>query len=79
MVDGKSLGRVVDLAFTCRGQVFGIIVPGSRRFLRSLSSNNALFIPWANICKIGFDVVLVELTSQQTTRVLGSEEETVEE
>lgn len=74
-VDGRCLGRVVDIAFTCRGQVFGIIVPGGRKFWKSLSAGDALFIPWCNICKIGVNVILVELTSAQSARVLSENEE----
>lgn len=53
VVDGRSLGRAVDIAFTCRGQVFGIIVPGNTKFLKGLTSNDSLFIPWRNVIKIG--------------------------
>jgi sporulation protein, YlmC/YmxH family len=64
-VDGKRLGRIADIAFTCRGQIYGIIVPGNTRLLKSITGGDALFIPWRNICKIGEDVILVELTAQQ--------------
>ena len=63
VVDGRSLGRAVDIAFTCRGQVFGIIVPGNTKFLKGLTSNDSLFIPWRNVIKIGTDAVLVELSA----------------
>lgn len=76
VVDGRSLGRAVDVAFTCRGQIFGIIVPGNTRFLKGLTSNDSLFIPWRNVIKIGTDAVLVELTAQ-TARVSSEEEDDV--
>lgn len=63
VVDGRSLGRAVDIAFTCRGQVLGIIVPGNTKFLKGLTSNDSLFIPWRNVIKIGTDAVLVELSA----------------
>ncbi len=74
-VDGKSLGKVIDLAFTCRGQVFGIVVPGSQKFFKGLTANDALFIPWHNICKIGTDAILVELTAAQQSANILSEDE----
>ncbi|MEG1613464.1 MAG: YlmC/YmxH family sporulation protein [Clostridia bacterium] len=73
-VDGRRLGRIVDISFTCRGQIFGIIVPGCKKLLRNLSSNDAIFIPWRNICKIGEDVILVELCGAQSTRILSEDE-----
>lgn len=65
MVDGRRLGNIVDIAFTCGGQVFGLMVPGCRRLFRSWGSgSDRIFIPWRNICKIGSDVILVELIGQ---------------
>ena len=74
VIDGRSLGRAVDIAFTCRGQVFGIIVPGNAKFLKGLTSGDSLFIPWRNVIKIGTDAVLVEL-SQNTAKVFAEEDE----
>lgn len=71
-VDGKRLGRIVDMAFTCTGRIFGIIVPGSKRLIKNLSAGDAIFIPWQNICKIGADVILVELRAQ-TTCIMSAE------
>lgn len=73
MIDGKCLGKVVDLAFTCRGQVFGIVVPGCQKFFKGLTAGDALFIPWHNICKIGTDTILVELTAAQSASILTEE------
>lgn len=78
-VDGKRLGRIVDIAFTCTGCVFGIIVPGSKRILKNIASCEAIFIPWKNICKIGSDVILVELHSQSTSIMAADPQEETEE
>lgn len=59
--DGKRLGRLVDITFTCSGKICGIIVPGDRKFFKSLTGNDNLYIPWKCICKIGEDTILVEL------------------
>ena len=59
VADGKNLGNICDIAISRKGKIAGIIVPGEKRFFRSSGDN--LFIPWCNICKIGDDVILVEL------------------
>lgn len=59
--DGKKLGKVQDMTFTKSGQVTGFIVPGEKKFLKYLSRDECIFIPFGNICKIGEDIILVEL------------------
>ena len=61
VVDGKKLGRIVDLVFTCNGYVIGFVAPGNKKMFKCLNSSDNIFIPWNNICKIGDDVILVEL------------------
>lgn len=60
-VDGKKLGRILDMVFTCHGDILGIVVPGEKRLFKSISSNESLFIPWKCITKIGEDTILVNL------------------
>ena len=66
--DGRCLGKVVDIEFClCDGcgRVTAIIVPGGRRgfscghFLRG--EKEVIVIPWEMICKIGDDVILVDV------------------
>ena len=74
--DGRCLGKVVDIEFclceTCPpgmqampGRVTALIVPGGRRgfscghFLRG--EKEVIVIPWEMICKIGDDVILVDV------------------
>jgi len=61
VIDGKVLGRICDVVFS-RGsaKVLGFVVPGDGAF-HLLRKRNDVFIPFENICKIGRDVVLVEL------------------
>lgn len=61
IADGKKLGRMVDIALNCSGKIMGIILPGDRKFLKSITSNENIFVPWHNVRKIGDDVILVEL------------------
>ena len=55
--DGKNLGRVYDLAFTFpENRVKGFYVTGCKGFRLTRSD---MFIPIADVSKIGEDVVLV--------------------
>ena len=61
--DGKKLGNIIDLVFdTCYGKVVGIVVPSDKGILSVFKSCNDIFIPYNRICKIGKDIILVELT-----------------
>jgi len=60
-IDGKSLGRVCDIIFSRHtSKVLGFVVPGDKRF-RIFKRREDLFIPFDRVCKIGVDVILVEL------------------
>jgi len=63
VVDGKRLGRICDIIFSRHAaKVCGFIVPGTIKggWFRKCED---VFIPYNNICKIGIDVILVELTT----------------
>lgn len=67
--DGRSLGRVMDIEFClCDGRVTAIIVPGGPRTFSLFrvshmlrGETEAVIIPWEMICKIGDDVILVDV------------------
>ena len=68
--DGKKLGNIVDLVFdTCYGKVTGIVIPADRSILNVFKTCNDIFIPYNKICKIGKDIILVELTPQQNNNI----------
>ena len=61
VADGRSLGCIIDLVLDYHtGLVCGLIVPGEHRFFNFFKCDQ-IFVPWQNICKIGEDVILVEL------------------
>ena len=62
-VDGKCLGHLTDVIFDAvTAKTLGFIVPNSSGgFLGLFKQNKDLFIPFDCICKIGVDVILVEL------------------
>ncbi len=63
VVDGKCLGHITDIVFDCKsGKVLGLVVPSAEKgFLNMFRPSKEIFIPFANICKIGSDVILIEL------------------
>ncbi len=66
IADGKKLGRVIDIGFNCAGKVLGIILPMDKKFFKSMSSSDNIFVPWQHVLKIGNDVILVELGGRST-------------
>ena len=63
VVDGKSLGHITDLVFDVKsGKVLGLIVPSPvSGWLACFRTGKEIYIPFDCICKIGVDVILVEL------------------
>ncbi len=68
IVDGKSLGKIVNLTLSFPGgKLSGISVNGKRQnCFFNLFSRSELFIPINRILKIGNDVILVNLTCGDT-------------
>lgn len=67
VTDGKCLGHICDIVLEiCTGQILGFVVPSSKTFLNIFKSGEDIFIPYNNICKIGEDVILVELNLTET-------------
>lgn len=66
VLSGRLLGNVNDviLDFRCNS-VLGIVVPGSRSFFNFFKPCQEIFIPVCSICKIGEDVILVEIIETQ--------------
>lgn len=63
VADGKELGNTCDLIFNGCGTIGGLVVPGKKGFLKSLTSAESIYIPWNRIIKIGQDAILVEMVS----------------
>ena len=62
-LDGKRLGKVMDIEFDARsGHGEAIGVPGEFKVGSMLRGEKCgIVIPWQRICKIGENVILVEL------------------
>ena len=65
LVDGKKMGHIIDLVFEEQtAKILGVIVPGTKSFFSFFKPKEDIFIPYHNICKIGEDTILVQLTPQ---------------
>ena len=62
-LDGKRLGKVMDIEFDPRdGQVDALVVPGEFKVGSLIRGEKCgIVIPWGRICRIGENVILVEL------------------
>jgi len=59
--DGRRLGCIIDLVFeSCSGRILGFVVPGEKK-LFCFKNKQDIFIPYHSICKVGEDVILVDV------------------
>ena len=67
IVDGRCLGRIVDLKLRFpEGVLQGIFVPGRRKsFLSCVFDKSTIYIDESRIIKIGGDVILVNLSVER--------------
>ena len=63
-LDGRCIGKPMDLEFDpMDGRVTAMVVPGEFSLWDMLRGEKCgIVIPWGNICKIGDDVILVDMT-----------------
>ena len=63
---GESMGKPMDLEFCAvDGRVNALVVPGEFHLMHLLRGEKCgVVIPWTQICKIGDDVILVELDGE---------------
>ena len=63
VLDGRRLGTAIDIEFSqADGTITAIVVPGPFSLVSYIKGNcEGYVIPMKRICKIGDDVVLVEL------------------
>jgi len=66
--DGRNLGNMTDMIIdSCCGKILGIIVPANKSFFHLFKSNNDIFIPYNHICKIGSDIILVDIITNNNS------------
>lgn len=60
--DGQRLGFVVDVEVdVVTGRICAIVVPGPCKFCGLFGRKDDFVIPWNCICRIGPDIILVDL------------------
>ena len=60
--DGRRLGFISDVELEVpEGCVYAIVVPGPCRVLGMFGRREDFIIPWKCICRIGPDIVLVDI------------------
>ena len=61
--DGRRLGFIQDVIISLpQGEVNAIVVPGRCKLGGLGSPKDDYVIPWKSICRIGPDIVLVDIT-----------------
>ena len=64
--DGRRLGFISDARVdVCDGRIAAIIVPGQCRFGGIMGQREDFVIPWSSICRIGPDIVLVDINCDE--------------
>ena len=67
ILTGRLLGSVCDIVVDLRRNcILGLMVPGSKSFFNIFKSPQEIFIPFRNVCKVGEDVILVEVVETPT-------------
>ena len=67
--DGSRLGYVSDLELDMEtGRVLALIVPGPGRFFGLFCGKDEYVIPWCRVCKIGGDIILVDVKPEEVCR-----------
>ena len=62
IVDGKKLGKIIDLVFDTKcARILGIVVPSYKKSWNIFRSSDDIFIPINCICKFGDDAILVQI------------------
>lgn len=62
-LDGKRLGRIIDLVFSSfDGLIMGLVLPHSRKNI-IFRNSEPIFIPWEFVERVGEDIIMVRLFS----------------
>ena len=64
MADGKKFGHIIDMSISLNGQVQGLVLPNEKCLFKTLGNDKCVFVPWRNVCRIGDDVILVNLNDR---------------
>ncbi|MCL2599380.1 MAG: YlmC/YmxH family sporulation protein [Firmicutes bacterium] len=60
-IDGKRLGRIIDVVFGCfDGRIMGLVLPHTRKNI-IFKNSEPIFIPWDYVERVGEDIIMVKL------------------
>ncbi|MTI85101.1 MAG: YlmC/YmxH family sporulation protein [Firmicutes bacterium] len=64
VVDGRRLGPIKDIDINVdEGKILAVVLPGhQQRFMGFFGREEEIVVPWEKIVKIGIDVILVNLS-----------------
>lgn len=63
--DGSRLGMIYDFEMDLKkGEVVSIIIPGPGKIMGIFGKDNDIIINWNKIVKIGEDIILVDLKTE---------------
>ncbi|MCG6185699.1 YlmC/YmxH family sporulation protein [Anoxybacillus sp. LAT_38] len=66
VANGKRLGNIGDIDINLTtGQIEAIIIIGAGKVLGLFGRTDEIIIPWRDIVKVGADVILVRLDSDE--------------
>ena len=66
VADGRRLGYIQDVLVEIpEGRIQAIFVPGPCRFFGLFGRRDDYVIPWNRICRIGPDIILVEIRPEE--------------
>ena len=64
--DGQRLGFIADACVEIpSGKILSIVVPGPCRLFGLLGRRDDYIIPWNRICRMGSDIVLVDIKPEE--------------
>ncbi len=64
--DGRRLGFITDAKVELpEGKIVAIVVPGPGKLMGILGPRDDFVIPWKCICRIGPDIVLVDVKPEE--------------
>ncbi|OON95962.1 MAG: hypothetical protein ATN36_06805 [Epulopiscium sp. Nele67-Bin005] len=65
-IDGSRLGYVCDVEIDwTTGRVKTLIIPGPSKMMGLFGRELEYVVPWSNIKKVGEDIILVELATEE--------------
>ena len=67
--EGRRLGRVADLEIdTASGRICTLIIPEDCGRWNFFGKERAYFVPWQCVKRIGDDIILVDISSEEVLR-----------